>query len=410
MSTIKDYTRGWFTASFPLSRLERGEVYYMGMEIRQKIRQHDTAVLRIRSTRSRWFDTFYDGAPVKITYTGRDGVTGTFIGYVTKVRPVQGEGIKGRHIRDIVCVAASRELRKTDRHTYRNMTAPEIAAKIAQKAGFSLVSKQHGLRRPTVVHGGETYWEFLTKLAKRTGYVLRVEGTTIYFMPLPAMTKAFLSRAPYLSDSAIPQEGGWGPRNVFSVDMWAGSASDDPDNLSDDAVFTAVEPATGRVHDVSERPGSAVRKGRTSRSGFTRYPAGVAAHSRADAKLLAKGAADNGMLAFDTRLTVAGSAALVPYHPVLLSVIDHPLSGTMVVKEVTHTITTNNHYECEVVASTDAMDGSGSTPPRRRATRDTGTELAQGFAPDVTATSRLKVTKVVLGGNPRGTQGKWVAR
>jgi hypothetical protein len=410
VTALKDYTRGWFSVSFPLSRLERREVFYMGVRIQQKIRQHDTAVVRIRSTRGRWFDTFYDGAPVKITYAGRDGVVGTFIGYVTKVRPVQGEGIKGRHIRDIVCVAASRELRKTDRHTYSSMTAPEIVAKIAKKAGFAVVSKQHGLRRPTVVHGGETYWEFLTKLAKRTGYVLRVEGTTLYFMPLPDMVKAFLSRAPYLSDSTIPIEGGREPRNVFSVDMWVGAASDDPENLSDDASFTAVEPATGRVHVVSERPGSAVRRGRTSQSGFTRYPGGVAAHSRSDAKLLAKGAADNGMLAFDTKMTVAGSAALVPYHPLLLSVVDHPLSGTMVVKEVTHEFTSSNHYECEVVASTDSVDGSGSTPARRRATRDTGAELALGFAPDMTATSRLKVTKVVLGGNPRGTQGKWVAR
>lgn len=409
MTGVRYRTKGQYSAEFPLSRTQDADIYHTHAEIHQKIRQHDTAVLSMRSTRMRWFESFYDGAPVKITYVGQDGDVGTFLGYVTKIRPRMNADTGGLYERDIICVAASRELRKTDRHTYRNMTAPEIVAKIATKVGFRVVSKQHGLRRPTVVHGGETYWEFLTKLAKRTGYVLRVEGTTIYFMPLPDMTKAFLSRAPYLSDVGIPASGGYENPSVHDIHSWVGASSDDEDDLSDAATFTAVDPVTGRVHEVTERPGSAVAKGRSSRSDFIRYPSGVAAHSRADAKLLAKGAADNGMMAFDTKMTVTGSASLAPYHPVLVDVRDHPVNGTMIVKEVTHVLD-NGTYYCDVVASTDSMDGVPRRPIPKRRVRDVGSELAQGFAPDTSKMSRLKVIRAFLGGAPGAMQGKWVAR
>lgn len=407
--SVKYRTRGQYGVEFPLSNVGDLDVYYAGLEVRQKIRQHDRATIRVRTTRLKWLDAFPTGAPVKITYTGQDRDPGTFVGYVTHLRPVLADD-EGFYMRDIVCVAASRELRATARKTYRNKTAPEIVQDIGATMGFDVITKQHGLRRPSTTHGGETYWEFLTKLAKRTGYVLRVEGTTILFMPLPDMVAAYLSRAPYLTDYGDMDTVGIEVPNVHSVDAWAGDSSDDPDDLSDTATYTAVEPDTGVVHTVSQTPTSATNRRVTSRSQYERFPTDVAAHSRADALLLAKGAADNGMMAFDTRLTVTGEAGIRPYRPVILDVKDGTLNGPWVVKEAVHRLA-KGLYTCDVVVSTESVTGGTTGAARgQRKQRDISAELAQGFSPDLAAMSRLKSTSTGPGAGMSGQTGRWVSR
>ena len=403
---MKHTTRGQYGVEFPLTRLDQYDVRYRGLEIRQKIRQHDIATVRVRTSGLRWLDAFSTGTPVRIRYTGQNHEKGTFTGYVTNVRPVLADD-EGQYTRDIVCVAASRGLRRTGRATYRNRTAPEIVAIVGREAGFDVVTTPHGLRRPTVSHNGETYWEFLSLLAKRSGYVLRVEGTTIMFLPLPDMVRAYMSRAPFLTDYGSLATVGYEPPNVFSVDAWAGDASDDPDSLSDSVTYTAVEPDTGRVHVARQTPSSATDRRSFSRSQYERYPSDVVAHSREDARLLAKGAADNGMMAFDTRLTASGDSLLRPYRPVILDMKDASLNGTWVVKEAVHRMSKGT-YSCDLVVSTESVTGGAASGARgRRARRDLGAELAQGFSPDYAARSRLRVTATTPGSV--GT-GVWVPR
>jgi len=407
--SVKYRTRGQYKVEFPLSQVEQFDVFYTGLEIRQKIRQHDIATIRVRTTKLKWLDAFPTGAPVTITYHGQDRILGTFVGYVTNIRPVLAEE-EGYYMRDIVCVAASRDLRATARQTYRNRTAPEIVQAIGKQIGFRVVTQQHGLRRPTVTHSGDTYWEFLTKLAKRTGYVLRVEGTTILFMPLPDLIKMYISRAPFLTDYADMGTVGNEPPNVHSIDAWAGDTSDDPDDLSDSTTYTAIEPTTGRVHNERQTPTSALHRGVTSRSPYDRYPSDVAVHSREDARLLAKGAADNGMMAFDTKMTVAGESGLKPYRPVTLNVKDGALDGTWVVKEAVHRLA-KGQYTCDVVVSTESVVGGAVGGSRgARKTRDLGAEVAQGVAPDIMDVSRLKSMTTGPGAGMTGSTGRWVAR
>ena len=408
-TTDRHIYRGGYTVEFPLSSFGDKTVVYRKVEIHQEIRMHDTAVIRVRARRLDWFNTLGTGAPVKITYWGVDRVRDTFVGYVTKVHPV---GItKAGYERDIICVAASREFRTTDRKTYRNKTAPEIVQDIGKKLGFKVITKQHGLRRPVVVHGGETHWEFLAKLAKRVGYVLRAEETTLFFLPLKDMVKMHESRAPYLTDSGEFGLDGWSIPNVISVEAWSGDVSDDPHDLSDAARIVSVSPATGMVTTVTELPGSATVKNRTSRSKYIRYPTGTVAHSRTDAKLLAKGAADNGMMAFDAVLHTGGQSGIKPYRPVSLAVRDRQISGTWIVKKAVHTLTKGT-YEIDMTVSSDSLDGKNRVPARAKKIRDLATEAMQGFSPDVNAQSRLRAsgTGFVKGKTgSEGTTGKWVS-
>lgn len=404
--------RGGYQIEFPITPTSTFDVSYLGVEIHQQVRQHDTAVIRLKSKRLRWFESLSTGTPVKVVYWGQDMLKSQFIGYVTHLRPVDTDE-DGRYVREVVCVAASRELRRTARATYRNKTAPEIVTAIGKRLKFNVITKQHSLRRPTTVQAGETYWEFLAKLAKRTGYVLRVEETTIFFLPVKEMVKMYASRAPVLTDYGVMTVDGLSHPNVESLEAWAGDVSDDPDNATDSAVMTAVEPSTGRVHTVKETPKSATVNGRTSRSQYEKFPQGVAVHSRKDAKSLARGAADAGMMALDATLVVRGDPLLKPYRPVEMDIRDRNLNGFWIVKSVVHRLS-KNLYKSEVTVATDSFDGIKRIPGGRskRKQRDLSVELQQGFAPDTNVRSKLAQTGTgfVKGATgPSGTTGRWVA-
>lgn len=404
--------RGGYRVSFPLSDLSRFDLVYAGLEIHQRILQHDTASIRIKSRSLSASQRIAAGAPVRIQYWGPEGGMGTFVGYVSTIRNMDADS-EGRYIRDIICVSASRELRQTAMKTYENRTSSEIVQSIARKLNFKAVVTQHPLRRATVVQAGETYWEFLIRLAKRSGYVLRVEETTIFFQPLRDMVDTFVSRSPYLTDRGAFSADGFTPPNVESIDAWVGDSSDDDNATSDPAVVTSVHPRTGQAHKVRETPESALVRGRTSRSTYTRYEFGTVAHSRQEAKILARGAADAGMMAFDAQLTVAGNAFIRPYRTVELDLRDGTLNGYWIVKEARHTIR-DGIYRSDVVVSTDSFDGVKrfSATKGARAVRDLSTEQQQGYSPDNVIGSRLRSSGLgfVVGRvGPDGAYGKWVA-
>lgn len=405
--------RGGFTVVFPLSDISDFDVMYDSLEIHQKIRQHDTATIRITSRSMQWFSVINSGAPVQVQYWGQNQSKAVFIGYVTNIHPV-GTDDSGRYVREVVCVAASRELRRTDLKTYLNKTASEIIQTIGRDLKFNVLAKQHPLRRPTVIQSGESYWEFMNRLAKRSGYVLRVEETTIFFMPLGDLVATFKSRAPVLTDYGLMTVDGFSHANIESLEAWTGDTSVDAEDSADPALVTAVEPISGKTHAVREVPTSALVRGRTSRSGYTRYPDNMVAHSRKDAKLLAKGAADAGMMAFDATLRVAGDSYLRPYRTVELAVKDGTLNGYWIVKESVHKVRRGS-YSTELTVSTDSVDGVSRSATNRgsRRRRDLDTELVQGFAPDLAISSKLQIVgdgfvrgKVGAGGQ----QGRWVTR
>lgn len=387
----------------------------MRLQVHQRIREHDTAVIRIRSRNVDWFRQFSAGAPVLITYWSSNlrERKGTFVGYVTHVRLVTDED--NAYVRDIVCVAASRDLRATAQRTYTNMTSSEIVSEIGRALQFNVITKQHGLRRSTVVQAGETYWEFLNRLAKRTGYVLRVRGTTIFFLPLADMVAHNLSRAPMLSDYAPDPLSLYREPSIEHIDSWVGESSEDAERLSDEAVFVSVSPSTGEIAYVSKRPQSTIQRDRRSRSPYVRYmSAGQAAHSRTDAELLAQGAADNGALALDVAVVAGGNPLLSPYMPVELNIRDRSLSGYWVVKEATHTIIRDDTttYTCDVVISTDSIDGKTRYPRvQNPELRNFATDILNGFTSTEERDSRLIARREgFVFGVPydRNALGRWV--
>lgn len=376
--------KGSFQVSMPLSTLD-SRIDFRSVEIHQEIDKQDLAVVEARSRFVRYFETMAPGTPIRITYRDRAGGSGQFVGYISKVSATT-KASNNQYAKQIVCVAASREFRNTARNTWRNRTAPEIVQDIGRRTGFRVVTKQHPLRRKQIVQGGDTYWEVLTKLARMTGYVLRAEGTTLYFLPLKDMVAAFASTAPIAADTTMADT-----YKVSAVEVEAtlGNTSDDADDASDAAVVVAVGPNDLNATTAREVPNSAFRNRRTSTSTYERYNPAVVAHTRQDAKLLAKGMADRGMMAYDGRVFGQGDPLIAPYRPIYVATKDRNIRGYWIVKRVVHRIE-NGQYTCETTISTDEVSPQRSAPAQRKY-RDIRQELSQGWSPFLNNSSRLQV-------------------
>lgn len=399
-----------FEVDLPLSVID-GILSFKSLEVHQAIREHDTVVLTAEAQLPSVFDTLASGTPIAVQYNNTYmDMSATFYGYITHIKPLQDSG-KNVFRRQIIAVAASRDFRRTGNEVWRNKTVPEIIKDIGKTFGFKVVTKQHPLRRKQTAQSGMTYWEFMSKMAKRIGYVLRVEGSTIFFLPLKSHVKSFRSRAPYLSNYQ-----GVAPDlypTLLSLTAWAGDTSDDEDDLSDAAVVVAVEPVRGTVHRVRQAPESAVGRRPTVSAKYTKYQNTVVAHSREDAKNLAKGMADNGMMALDAKITAIGDPGLSPYRPVYVQANESELNGWWIVKEAVHRMNrVTGEYMTEAVVSTDSLAPSSFAAPSTTRYRDVRVELEEGWSPDQIAKVRLKSTSTsfVKGLTRNGeSSSRWIA-
>lgn len=383
MSRKTNY-KGWFHVSLPLSDTS-ANIDWRCFELHQEIEAHDLAKIEIRSRNAEYFDTLHPGTPISVTYQNNFGSQAQFIGYISKISPTS-QIENNVFQRDLTCVAADREFRNTARNTWRDRTGPEIVTDIGKRLGFRVVTAQHPLRKKQIVQGGATYWEVLLKLAKMTGYVLRVEGTTLYFLPLKKMVAGFASSAPILADSSVSDVY---TVSAVSIDATVGNTSDDDDDTADTAVVVSLGPNDKESFSSREVPESAIRQRRATSSTYEKYNPQVVAHSRADGRWLAKGMADRGMMAYDGHVLSAGDPAIAPYHPVYVATNDPNITGYWIVKRVVHRIRVGE-YTCDTTISTDEVSQQRAAPPATRF-RDLAQETAQGWSPFVGKQSRLEM-------------------
>lgn len=154
------------------------ELILIGAELYQDMEQHDRLVLHFKGKPEKRETAIKSEDPVKFTYT-TEKVTSEFLGYVYQIIPK--EGVDSNNI-DIVCVSASYVLKNTNQKIFKNVTADQVVDRIARKNGMKAVTQRHPRVRKTIVQAGQSDWQMLRRLAKQTGFALRSEGTTIYFV------------------------------------------------------------------------------------------------------------------------------------------------------------------------------------------------------------------------------------
>ena len=158
----------------------------------QRTNSHELLTLTFAGKLTSDTTTVVSGDPVQFTWSSDFG-TSTFVGYVHSIKPTDINA----NVTEIYCVSPSYLLKNTDQKVYKNVTADVVVSKIAAKYGLKAITQRHPRVFPSLVNAGQSDWQFLKQLANLTGFLLKTEGTTIYFMSKSKLEAASRKGAPY---------------------------------------------------------------------------------------------------------------------------------------------------------------------------------------------------------------------
>ena len=245
-----------FVVTFPKS--PDMNLFLAGAELHQYPEQHDRLVLHFKGHMPLKTGSVVSQDPVVFTF--RSGkVTSKWVGHVDHVE--QPNNHKGGNT-NIWCVGASWILKDTSQKIYKNVTADQVVAQICKAKGMQAITQRHPRVRDSIAQSGQSFWKFLSSLAKVTGFVLRAENSTILFMSKDKIYQTKKASAPYFKyvtsevDGVTPE----------SLRMTGTILSFNPD-ISDhspekgvrvDRVITGLNATTGTVlkttHPTKKKP------------------------------------------------------------------------------------------------------------------------------------------------------------
>lgn len=166
----------------------------------QQFEHHDTLVLNYAGKLDDPSSFVGSGDPVTFKYSGGDA-DATWIGYVHKVIPAT----IAHASTTIICVSATYLLKTTKQKIYKNVTADQVVSKIAKQYGMKAVTQRHPRVFKTIGQAGQSDWQLLRRLAKQTGFGLKIDGTTIFFMSKNKLSTASKAKASYFfKEGAVP--------------------------------------------------------------------------------------------------------------------------------------------------------------------------------------------------------------
>jgi hypothetical protein len=166
----------------------------------QKFNSHDILVLVYAGKIEDSSSFIGSGDPVSFKYSGGETEV-VWVGHVHKIIPDTIES----NSTTVVCVSPTYLLKTTAQKIYKNTTADQVVKKIAAKYGMKAVTQRHPRVFTSIAQAGQSEWQLLRRLAKQTGFALKVEGTTIYFMSKNKLSTASKSKASYFfKENAAP--------------------------------------------------------------------------------------------------------------------------------------------------------------------------------------------------------------
>ena len=361
---IGKYRRGTrFKVEYPT--LPSIRVQPQEITLTQKQRKHDVLVIEYQSTSLKNAKLLKTGVPIKFSWKqGSRKVE--WLGYVSAVNR-KGGAQRAKPMK-VFCVGSSFVLKQRKTKTYKNRTIPEVAARIAKQNKLKFVGDTHSRRFPQLVISGQTQWKWLHEQAARIGFVMYVEGTTMYFRAIDKVIDKSSSNAPIfqLWDPAIPRSFNQLDRTLDYLDVMTGeNIEDDSPNRTVKQVG-GVNPVTGKSFTSKTSPkktGKAIRKN-VSSALFDEFNNEQVANTKLDAKAASKGAAELARFNIPAKAYGQGDPRVRPHQLVYVEGSGEQTDGHWVVRESTHKFVYGGSYSVEMVIATDGTESN--TPVANR--------------------------------------------
>jgi phage protein D len=343
--TTKNATK--FLVTFPQSNLD-AVVTPTNIRVIQRPLSHDIAVMDIIGGER--YRGLLGGAPVSIDWSNQSG-SANFRGYVYRLDPHYEPG---KYRTTVICVAASYPLMNMGQNVWVGVTAPDVVRSIAFQHGLDVDVDEHPRVYGQVAQAGKSYWQVLVQLAEETGYVLRVEGSTLVFRSRESLTAFFRPISPALDFvlSTSPTLRMHGEVQEFHIK--AGSYNPEVGAYNASRSSSGVDPRTGALRASASDPTSY----RVSDSPlFSEALVDRVINSTLEADVAVESAHEQNRFATSATMNTLGQPYFAPERMVYLRGLESAFTGYWTLRSVTHEISARN-YRCAVEVGT---DGLGST-------------------------------------------------
>ena len=365
------------------------DVYYA--EIYHNRFQHQGAVIQFRDWGMQ-YDSIEPGSPVIITYGFPE--KNTMYGFV---HHLSGDRTRNNSFMEVTFIGSSFPMKQQAQEVYKNVTGDQVVTQIANKHGFTANTIPHERVWDQLVQSGETDWEFLVKVAKKCGYSLRVDNTTISFQPMMYEYSLYRDTAPVFELKGVGQPNGW---SMQSFEPIVGDSVP-----YEDAIKGAV--AVSGMDYINDTPLTRTEKSLKMKTRkvskpemFDIFSTSTVIVDHETASYEAKAAEDRNSFPYRATAVVKGFSEARPDMPVFLDGIGEPYSGYWTVLEVTHCFeekTRGAHtYTTTLVVGTDSLGDADVWTDGKRIDSPSSTKT-RVINPKVV--SSQKPAKITLAGN-----------
>jgi phage protein D len=373
--------QNWYLAEFPLGTST--VPFYKGVEVRQAQGAHDIAVIPIEGIVSNLDRSYASGAPVRLTWGNRYGQN-IFVGYVNHTK----QDLQITHPRTyVVCLGASYPLLEVRQRAFEQVSADLVASVLARNQGLGAQVDAHPRTYPVMLQDTISDWALLQRLAAETGYVLRMEGTTLQFVSRARMEAYYKPRAQVYFQNRSAVANLQGLNTIISFTPVVGDYLPQVGATNTTKTITQVDPVTGMTILTAQAPSGAA----SSRAFFT-SPQSTTSHTLQEASSNLEAATQASKYVYRAKATLRGSALTAPERFVYLKGVPAPYGGYWTVLSVTHRVAGKFNYYCDVELGTDGLYGEVPLPTAGLSSEMQGASILSGQ----TAFADLSVPESVL--------------
>jgi hypothetical protein len=253
------------------------------------------------------------------------------------------------------------------------MSITEAVSMIAKEFGFFPLVEPHPEKFSQLTIAGHSYWEWMVEQAKRIGYALKVEGTSLWFQSLDSTILSSLADSPEFTDiSTYETNTPDTERNMTFFRVFRGDYVETPGDLNTVKQVSGVDSSSGKSLSIKDSNGDRTLSLRDQEipAPFNEYRSDQVSRSVRSAEFRVKGLRSTARYTVPAHAHVTGDPRITPFSTTLISGMETFTEGYWVVKEVEHNIQDIGTYVSEIKLLGDgsgkgSLRGGAATADRR---------------------------------------------
>lgn len=277
----------------------------------------------------------------------------------------------------VTCIGASYLLKERSSRVWKNKTVTDVASIIAKEFKFKASIEPSSRKFEQLSMAGQSYWEWLQEHAKKIGYALYVENSTLYMKSVSKLLNESTSNAPTMGIE-VPYFGA--NNRVFdqtldSFTVQKGEYFDYSDVSYSTKKTRGVNPLTAKKIESSSSPRSTFGKGtriNTPKPFFTDLSKEVV-HSASFSKKAAQDEALAAKFVIPAKAAGQGDTRVRPYSAVYILGTGTDTDGYWSVGKSRHSFDISGLYEMELDLVTDGVGVNSYSPFRKASYATRGT-------------------------------------